>query len=273
MKYFYLTLFAFVSFLAQPQSNIEKRKAEVVAEAKRMYESEMASWYGTDLFIAQFTDREKIGGYFSYINENTPTCIFFDRSAEPQVLGSITFNQDFDTKKAAVDLKTRKLSQLETKYLNLRAAALQVIQSDTIFKQYNNTNFNLVPLIGKKENKVYVLTGATKGNVAIYGNDYLITFNPDNKLKRAIRLHKTILPVEYGDPDKEIISVMHSHLPEMDDLMTASDICTTMLYQKMAKWESLQVISPKYVSTWDCKKNELTIISRKEWDKKIEAKP
>ncbi len=39
----------------------------IVAEGKRLFRSEMASWYGTDIFMERFQHhKEKIGGYVSY---------------------------------------------------------------------------------------------------------------------------------------------------------------------------------------------------------------
>lgn len=36
----------------------------IVAEGKILYRSEMASWYGTDLFLEKFKQTNTIGGYF-----------------------------------------------------------------------------------------------------------------------------------------------------------------------------------------------------------------
>ena len=63
-----------------------------------------------------------------------------------------------------------------------------------------------------------------------------------------------------ADFSKEIVSIIHSHLPETGDLITSTDICTLMLYEKFAKWKSHKVVSQKYLSTWDCAKDELTVV-------------
>jgi hypothetical protein len=70
-----------------------------------------------------------------------------------------------------------------------------------------------------------------------------------------------------GDENNKIISAMHSHLPETGDIMTATDICTTMLYEKFAEWETNYVISKKYVSIWDCKSDELVVMTIEAWKK------
>ena len=60
---------------------------------------------------------------------------------------------------------------------------------------------------------------------------------------------------------------MHSHLPEYNEIITPTDICTTMLYQDYTKWENHTVLSKEYVSIWDCEKNELIILTREAWEK------
>jgi len=94
----------------------------------------------------------------------------------------------------------------------------------------------------------------------VYGNDYLISFDKKNELKSAKRLHKSALFFDYGDNEKTTVSSMHTHLPEFSEIMTATDICTTMLYQKFTQWESVQVVSEKYLSNWDCETQTLSVV-------------
>ena len=59
---------------------------------------------------------------------------------------------------------------------------------------------------------------------------------------------------------------MHSHLPSTGEYITATDICTLMLYEKYPGWKQYYVISPSYVSIWSCEKDELVILTKKAWD-------
>ena len=54
---------------------------------------------------------------------------------------------------------------------------------------------------------------------------------------------------------------MHSHLPETGDFITATDICTLMLYEKFAKWKTHNVVSEKYLSIWNCETDKLSVIT------------
>ncbi len=51
--------------------------------------------------------------------------------------------------------------------------------------------------------------------------------------------------------------------PETGELITATDICTLMLYEKFANWTTHNVVSKKYLSIWDCQTDELVILPMK----------
>ena len=248
------------------QTKVEKEKEKILSEGYKLYESEMASWHGTDLFFEKFNDKSKIGGYVSYTDSDTPRCVFFSKDSVPKVIGTMTFDKTFDLKKADVNLQERNATKLELDLLKLRNLSIKHVQTDTIFKFYKNTNYNFIPIINGEERKVYVLTGPTNHGVVIYGNDYLITFNKNLKITNAKHLHKNIIWIEYGG-DKEIVGAVHNHQRETGEFITPTDICTTLLYQKFAGWENKFVMSKKYVSIWDCKKNDLVIMTRDAWEK------
>lgn len=249
------------------QKNLNKRASEIVKEGKTLYQSEMASWYGTDLFMEKYKEREKIGGYFSYSENELSKCVFFSQDVSPKVIGTITFDDSYDPKNAKVEFEERAFSKNENDLYIIRTKALNAIKTDTIFKSYNNSNLNLIPLISNNEKKVYVLTGPTNNGIVIFGNDYLLNFDEKNNLKSTKRLHANIIPVKFGNDDNIQLASIHSHLPQTGDLITATDICTTMLYEKFTKWSTVYVMSQKYVSIWNCKTDELTVMDRDAFDK------
>lgn len=261
---FFILLFTVNSY---SQKDLKQRIAEVVDEGKMLYRSEMASWYGTDLFMEKYKNRENIGGYFSYSEGENSKCIFFSRDENPKVIGTILFDTTYKVENAKSDLTERNFSKDEHDLYQIRSKALQAIQSDTIFKMYQNSSLNLIPIINKKEKKVYVLTGPNNSGVVLYGNDYLLTFNDKNELKSTKRIHANIIPVNYKDQKDVQIASMHSHLPQTGDLMTATDICTTMLYEKFTGWETVYVISKEYVSIWNCKEDTLNVLTTEAFEK------
>jgi len=246
-----------------------KEEKEIIIEGTKLYKTEMASWYGTDIFIEKFSDRRQdAGGYFSYIVDSKSICLFFSKGTVPKVLATFSFDSTYNVQTAIVDAQERELSEKESDLLTIRQAALNELRTDTLFKSYTDMSPNLIPLNDEKGKRVYILTGPQKQGIVVFGNDYLLTFDKENKLKGKKRLHKNIISIQYGNLDgKEILTTMHTHLPETGDLITTTDICTLMLYEKYAQWGQHYVMSEKNVSIWDCKKDKLTVLSRKAWDK------
>lgn len=269
-KLFILPIALLVTMACFGQQKIDKQKLAVLEEGRLLYKSEMASWYGTDIFIAQFKDRTKIGGYLSYPDGEMTKCIFFSKGELPKVIGTITFDTTYTTASARTDLTERELTRNEYDLFSIRAAALKTINSDTLFKQYDDMSLNLIPLISKGEKKVYVLTGPQKQGIVVFGNDYLLNFDKTNKLLNRRQLHKNIIVNKYNDAGQKDTGAMHTHLPETGDIITATDICTLMLYQNFAGWKNYQVLSASYLSIWDCKNNDLIIMTRAAIDKIIE---
>jgi hypothetical protein len=236
----------------------------IVAEGKLLYKSEMASWHGTDLFLNTYKNQENIGGYFSYTDNDTAKCIFFSKTEKPKVIGTISFDSTYNVNTAITETIERDFTKIENDLYQIRKIALNELNTntDSLFKFYQNTNPNLIPLIIGENKKVYVLTGAKQSGVVIFGNDYLLTFDNDNNVVTKKQLHKNIIPIEYGKTieGQEVVGTFHNHSPETGELITATDICTLMLYAKFAKWKTHNVVSKEYLNTWNCETNTLTII-------------
>lgn len=256
-----------ICLIAFGQSKIDKETSAIVEEGKILYKSEMASWYGTDIFLEKYSDRRaNIGGYLSYSDKDTSKCIFFSKGDNPKVIGTISFDSTYNVKTALVEGTERDFTTKEFDLFLIRKTALTEIRSDTLFKTFNNTSLNLIPLIIGDEKKVYVLTGPKNSGYVIMGNDYLLTFNKNNILIKKKNLHKNIIPIKYMKEEDGAVT-MHTHLPETGDFITATDICTLLLYEKFAKWKQHIVISKDYVCLWDCKTDRLVTLTKKAWER------
>jgi len=257
-----------LSSFCSAQNNSERITDSIVTEGKKLYRSEMASWTGTDIFLEKYKDqRPNVGGYFSYADNDSTKCIFFSKDNVPVVLGTIAFDSTYKATNATIDTDPRSFNAHENAIYTIRKLALAEIKVDTMFKMYENTNYNLIPFVDSGEKKVYVLTGPQQNGVVIFGNDYLLTYDDQNNLVYKKQLHKNIISIKYGNTgQQEVAATMHTHLPETGAFITSTDICTLMLYQRYAKWKQHYVISATYVSIWDCEKNTLFALTKKAWD-------
>lgn len=257
MKHLLIVLAVLFSFFVKTQ-NLEKLSKEINDEGIALYRSEMASWNGTDIFIENYKNRENIGGYFSYLDNGIPKCLFFSKTEK--VIGTISFPANYNPKDAKLDLTERNFTPQETEYFTIRQNALKIIKNDTIFKVYKDTSLNIVPLIRNNVRKVYVLTGSSAGNIVVFGNDYLITFDHNNKAINIEKLHNSMIVQKINDEKiGQTISGVHSHVIENWQTVTPTDICTLMLYQKFTGWEGYTTVSKKFVSIWNSN-NKLVIM-------------
>jgi hypothetical protein len=267
IKYLY-TLLTIVSITAGYSQSKEEK--QIVEEGKKLYQSEMASWYGTDLFFSKFAERrEHSGGYFSYIQDKKAICVFYSAQEDPKVIASFSFDSTYDVNTAVVSGEERKLTTHENALLAIRNLALNEFKTDTLlFKMYKDMSPNFIPIVDDNGKRVYILTGPQKPGIVVFGNDYLLTFDKKNKLKEKKHLHKNLIVVDYAKrDDKEVIATMHTHLPETGALIIATDICTLMLYERFAQWGQHYVISEKSVSLWDCKNDRLVVLPREIFDR------
>lgn len=263
---------ALCSYAQYSRERLDQITDSLMAEGKALYRSEWASWYGTDAFMAKCPERQSFsGGYFSYETDQNFVNIFFSKDQSPKVIAAITFEKDFNSKNYTIDTATRNFTEIEQRYFDMRKSANDYMKTDTIFKGYKNTTLNLVPIIEKDQKKLYVLTGTSLHGVVIFGNDYLFNFGKNNVVISAEQLHKSIIPTYYqADNGKLQNAGIHSHVLPNQEFITATDICTLMLYEHLTTWETYNVVSKNYFSIWDCKKNTLLIMTM-EAIRKIEA--
>jgi len=260
-----------VSAFAQHEE-LDRIQDSLVKEGKALYRSEWASWYGTDVFLEKCAAKKAIsGGYLSYETDDGLTNIFFTRGDHPMVMAAISFGKDFDSKKYKLDTALREFNKIEKNLYLLRTSALKWALTDSAFKRYKNTGINVVPLIQQNAKKAYILTSPELNDMIIIGNDYLVNFNDQNEIVSVKSLHKNLMSFNTkSDSGKTSKTTMHTHLPQSGDFITATDICTLMLYAKFTTWDQHYVISKNDVSIWDCNKNELLILTMDVW-KKIAA--
>lgn len=275
MKNFSAILFVLFIFHAWGQQSKDQQKViQIIEEGKLLYRSEVASWLGTDLFLENYTDRANIGGYFSYADGALTRCVFYNREPLPKIIGTVEFNGQFDKNTASLDLSTRTLTDLEYSLYLIRKAALENLQTNSgdFYSFYSNSNPNIIPLIQGKEKKVYILTGPTVDGVVIFGNDYLLTIDKKGKVKSRQALHQNIIPMEFSNADEQEDAKisMHSHNAKTGDFITATDVCTLLLYARAANWRMHYVISPKYLNIWDCETESLQLLPRDSFKKIIE---
>lgn len=236
-----------IKHFSEPE--LRKIADSIVAEANLLFRSESASWFGTDIFLEKFKGDRSNLGYFSYPDSILTKCVFFSPKPVPKVIGTITFDSTYAIDKGFLSMQERDFTDLENQYFIIRNKALDLIGTDSAFKFYNNTGTNIIPIINKGKKDVYVITGSHRQELVIFGNDYLIHFDKDNNITGRELLHQGIIPAEKNDTST--VGMIHTHLPGFNPFMTATDICTARLYERLTGWKNYTAVSKYYISIWN----------------------
>ncbi len=260
------TLFALLLCSVSFAQSANELFEPTVKEGYRLYKAEMAAWHGSDLFNAKNTEKITSGGYVAYPDgEKETVCVFFDKEDSDVVIFEVTFDEEFSLGTAEVKFKERKATRKEKKLFTMRSLTIEQFQSDTLFKFYQNTSPNIIPISDELGERVYVLTGPQQSGVILFGNDYLLTFDDDLNHLSTEALHNSLIAVFTHEED--VKKHFHSHLPDKNPFMTATDLCTILLYSKYCDIESFSVISEKYLSWWDRSSGKPFAMTREALDK------
>ena len=249
---------------------------QLLDEGKYLCRLEKASWYASDLFIADYPLlKDSLNGYLSYQTEDkNVTTIFYSLQGGTKILARYEFSVISYQVPVSVDIHHPQPTDKENELIALRIQVRHLLEtnSDHFFSFYKKTSINIIPVITPTERKVYLLTAPQTSEVVLIGNDYLLTFNKKNELITKTKLHNSLisLPCKGEKSDNEIQSTIHSHV--VSEYITPTDICTLLLYKDFIEWTEHIVMGQKYVSVLNLKDETLTITPRETWEKANSSK-
>lgn len=268
----FITLFILVQSATAQKNALRKIADSINTEGERLYRSEWASGQSTQIFTSGFAGKKRLsGGYISYETEKGMTTIFFSKNNDPVVLATVKFDHGLDSSKYRIDTTARKFTGIEKDLYAIRSKAAEAVSNDTLFKFYQNTSLNLVPIIKNGAKKVYVITAQTAPDEVLLGNDYLINFDKDNVIIKKAKLHNNLIPLGTGGVEA-IKASSHQHLGETSPFITATDICAFKLWKAKTTWVISFIVSAGYVSAWHFRDEFLEILTQSEWEKIMKNK-
>ncbi len=254
---------------ASARENVGK----ILAEGKQLYRLERASWHGTDALLEMFPEKlEQIGGQLSYLDEKGRAVNIFWRKGDPsQILARLCFETPLHTIPSAIDTLNTVANPLERDLIEIREDARRTLteNEDGFFSFYQNTSSNLIPLIDGGRRMVFIVAAPRDNGVVLLGNDYRLTYDKKNRLKKKEQLHKSLIRLKgrSGDPENPISVTVHSHV--LSDLITSTDICTLLLYRDFVDWRQHVVVGKKYVSIFDLYKESVETMKIEAFKKMI----
>ncbi len=257
-----------INLNAQSTEELNAIQKEILAEGLFLYELEKAAWISTDLFMEKFKTKNNVGGYVNYHEDDRIKSVYYTSDEEPTVFAEAKFTKSFSNDSIDTSFEERQLSKLEKNLILLREKTIEALieNKDSIFSMYSNTNFNFIPNIYNDIKRVIILTAPLKSGNMIIGNDYEVIFTEDNEIKSAKKIHNNIIAFPFKSEEGSSERCMHTHLESTGPFMTATDICTTLLYKDFADWEYHDVYSKDYTSIFKINYPNLLIMTNSAMD-------
>ncbi len=269
MKYIFLTLalaassITFGQELKLSDEELRIKLDSVVAEGNLLYKYERSAWVSTDLANADKNVKDNFGGYLTYQTKGGFKTIILDKDRKT-CIAEYVYTDNFE----APDLTSaqkRNLNSTEKKLIGVRHKLItNAIDSEYGLGAPEGYSLNFVLIPANKEYKLYVLTGTTLSDIIPFGNDYLFYADKKGKITGWQKFHSILIPTQTtAFNGKKVTSTGHSHLPTTP-LITATDICTFMLYAPMYGHEEFDVYSPALKTSfkYNLKTNRITIDKR-----------
>lgn len=218
-------------------------------EGKMLCRLEKASLVAAGMIRSEFPDKEdELGGYVSYESGNNIYTAFYGKEESEAILFRFKFDSFPSRMPVSEEIGGSSSTPVENKLISLRKAAMHEVIANTwnFFRICDRSTFRFIPVIGKKADKVYILTSALEDGYAFLGNDYLLVFDKDGGFVRRERLHEGVwqIPFKAKNPANYMGSVVHGH--ENSDLLLPTDICTILLYKEFAEWRKFIVVGTRH---------------------------
>jgi len=264
MKNFFLilTLLVFSSAILSQELKLSKKELalkldSVLEEGNLLYKYEKSAWVSTDLVRENPSVKRNFHGYFTYEINSMIKTIILDKDHQ-NCIAEYTFTADFN--KPFVSLEKRKINLIEEKLLDIR----NKITDQLYDEKYNisipdgyNPNMILLPFNDKY--KLYLIMGTSQSDVIPFGNDYLFVSDSNGTIESWQKFHSQLIPMNTEINGGKVTKITHSHL-RTSPLITATDICTFMLYAPLYGLEEFDVYSPalSMYMVYNLKENKIT---------------
>lgn len=251
----------------------ESERQAIIDEGNELYLLELASWNSSDLLssIWGVSTLDSIEGYLSYNQGNSYNTIYYGGNNPSRIYAHFVFDSVSSLQSAIMDITPRNAARTENALIAMRTDALERVgkNEDGFFTLFEKTSFNLIPIIKGSVRKVVILTAAQEEGNVLFGNDYVLEYSPENKFLHARKENHAMsqAPMEVKENNRGEFISWHTHTEGEPEYITATDVCTLLLYGEYTNWDKHVVISGSVASVWDVRKRTLEIISRKACDK------
>jgi hypothetical protein len=224
------------------ETELRSKLDSVLAEAHVLYKYEKVAWVSSDLAMEDRIVKKNYGGILVYEIQGEMKVIILSKT-QKECIAEYSFESDF-SKPKSVAIEKRELLSKEKELLELKITLLENISHQkygvTIPEGYSP---NLIFIPFDDMYKMYIIMGTSQRDVIPFGNDYLFIADKNGEIESWQKFHSGIIPGYTKYDGYKVTELTHSHL-RTTPLITATDICTFMLYAPLYDIDAFSVYSP-----------------------------
>jgi hypothetical protein len=223
---------------------IRSKTDSILVEGNMLFKHEKAAWIATDKAMEDTRIKRDFGGFLVYMQNDTINSIIYSRRKSSECIFEMSFLNSFD--KPVYESKQKRLiTDYERKLMIARDRIIdEIVQNEIPVTVPEGYKLNFVVLPYEDGYKFYIMTGTSKADVIPFGNDYIFFTDNNWKITNWRKFHSRLIPQPTSAPNGEkITSMTHSHL-KTEPFISATDICTFMLYGGYYGLNEFSVYSP-----------------------------
>lgn len=262
MRYIYILIFLFSlqGVVVGQNTPLTDRKLKtkldsILVEGNLLYYYEKSTWVAYDMANSDPLIKSKFESYLTYQTGRAIKTIILGKNLE-KCVAEYTFITDYDTPDIT-QFDERPLSPYEKKLIYMRERIMNQLGKEEYGIQVPegfSLNFILIPF--EKKYKLYILTGTSKPNIIPFGNDYLFIADDYGNIEKWRKFHNGLIPTEIGS--KNTTQIFHTHTSS-NPLISATDICTFMLYGPLYDLEEFVVVSEDRDMLYELESNTILV--------------
>jgi len=244
------------------EKEMKQKTDSILTEGNLLFKYERSAWVSTDLAMEKSVIKKEYGGYLVYQVGDTIKTIILNKENKLCIY-ELSFIGNYDYPKLEV-LTNRNLTAKEENLLYIKNKILGGIIEQKIAVEIPagcSLNMDLLPT--DQGYKFYILSGTSQSQMIPFGNDYLFYADLKGTILTWKKFHSRFIPTQTKGPNEEVVlQTTHSHLKK-EPFISATDICTFMLYGSLYDQMDFLVYSPAFSKYFKYKlaSNEIEILN------------
>lgn len=176
-----------------------------------------------------------VTGYFPVFENNRYKLVYITTEPKLMIVGTVSFNADFDSSETRIDTTTRDFSPVEYETAALHITAVNEHSSDTSYHKRPHSSLISIPMITAYGRKVYIFNWLENTTACQFGNDWEYTFGSStDEIIAKKKIHQHITELDPSDA-----TAVHSHYGENIEGLPVHDIalfCFSNWFHKRVKF-------------------------------------